>query len=281
MNPRVAPTSPVRGELVEALSACSRMKLARSSPIGPLGSFDLLMTERRGRGSVPGRGSCCGSRRCAPTALRCSVQGRAAELTTRTAFAPFKQPRRVSSRSALRAPTLALRFSSPQKSPLPGTDPLPRVPPLSFAWEENESLSGSAKARAGSRRRASAQPRSAGLVARARSALRLLTRRGCLNGAHEVSVVSSAAGPRDRCSAPGRRTGPATCSAPGARPGACKRQGSQGTLAQRGQAVKRRRLPARAFARTDRRARTTARTTATGRELSSIPCERRQIHWSH
>ncbi len=101
---------------------------------------------------------------------------------------------------------------------------LPRVPPLSCSLDKN--LGGSAKARAGSRRRASAQPRSAGLVACARSALRYLTRRGCLNGAHAVSVVSSAAGPRDRA--------------------------SQGTLAKRGQAVKRRRLPARAFARAKR-----------------------------
>ena len=59
----------------------------------------------------------------------------------------------------------------------PAGYPLPRVAPLSFAWKENESLGGSAKARAGSRRRASAQPRSAGLVARARSALRELTGR--------------------------------------------------------------------------------------------------------
>jgi len=37
-----------------------------------------------------------------------------------TSFAPLKQPRRVSLRSALRAPTSALRSSPPQKSPLPG-----------------------------------------------------------------------------------------------------------------------------------------------------------------
>ena len=83
----------------------------------------------------------------------------------------------------------------------------------------------SAKVRAGSGQRASAQPRSAGLVDRARSALRFLTRRGCLNAANEVSVVSSATGPRDRA--------------------------SQGTLAQRGQAAARWTLPARAFARSD------------------------------
>ena len=123
---------------------------------------------------------------------------------------------------------------------------LPRFPPLSSSPEKTSpprNLGASAKARAGSRRRASAQPRSAGLVARARSALRLLTRRGCLNAANAVRAVSSAAGPRDRA--------------------------PQGTLAQRGQAVKRRRLPARAFARANRRARTRVdihRMTATGRE---------------
>ena len=70
----------------------------------------------------PGAGSCGGGLRCASTALRCSVRGRAAELTALTSFAAFKQPRRVSSRSArVHAPTPALRFSSPQKSPPPGT----------------------------------------------------------------------------------------------------------------------------------------------------------------
>jgi len=107
-----------------------------------------------------------------------SVQTTAASQTTKRASRADPEP------ALLVAPEIA-----------PARYPLPRVPPLSFAWEDNESLGGSAKARAGSRRRASAQPRSAGLVARARSALRYLTRRGCLNGAHEVSVVSSAARP--------------------------------------------------------------------------------------
>ena len=118
---------------------------------------------------------------------------------------------------------------------------LPRVPPLSSLLDKN--LGVSAKARAGSRRRASAQPRSAGLVARARSALRQLTCRSCLSAVSEANVASSATGPRDRA--------------------------SQGTLAKRGQAAKRRRLPARAFARANRRERTPAdcsRTTAMGRE---------------
>jgi hypothetical protein len=37
-----------------------------------------------------------------------------------TSFAPLKQPRRVSQRSALRAPTSGLRSSPKQKSPAPG-----------------------------------------------------------------------------------------------------------------------------------------------------------------
>ena len=54
-----------------------------------------------------------GGRCCAPTALRCSVRGRAAELATLTSFAALEQPRRVRSRSA--------RCSSPPKSPPPGS----------------------------------------------------------------------------------------------------------------------------------------------------------------
>ena len=73
------------------------------------------------RQAVPGRGSDCGGRRCAPTPLRCSARGRVAELTAFAALSAFGQLRRVSLRSALRAPTPGLCFSSPQKSPPPGT----------------------------------------------------------------------------------------------------------------------------------------------------------------
>jgi len=72
------------------------------------------------RQAAPGRGSCCGGRCCASTALRCSLQGRAAELATFASLTALKQPRRVSQRSALRAPPSKLRSSPPQKSPLPG-----------------------------------------------------------------------------------------------------------------------------------------------------------------
>ena len=88
----------------------------------------------------------------------------------------------------------------------------------------------------------------------ARSALRYLTRRGCLNGAHEVSAVSSAARPRTehRSAVAAQRRPPQHEPLPGT---ACR--------------------DARSSPDGDHP------TTATGRELSSIPCERRQIHWSH
>ena len=101
------------------------------------------------RQAVPGGGSHCAGLRFAQTPLRCSLQGRAAELATRALRAALEQPRRVSLRSALRAPTLRLALqaapgpeaprarqaqtvrrdclcpglasSSPQRSPPPGT----------------------------------------------------------------------------------------------------------------------------------------------------------------
>jgi hypothetical protein len=68
-----------------------------------------------------GGGSCCGGRCCASTAFRCSTRGRAAELAAFASLSPLKQTRRVSLRSALRAPTSRLRSSPPQKPPPPKT----------------------------------------------------------------------------------------------------------------------------------------------------------------
>ena len=95
----------------------------QSSPAGPQSTFTpdwLPLLCRASRQAQPARGSCCGGRPGRPTALRCSPRGRAAELTALAAQAPFRQLRRVSLRSALRAPTPALRCSSPQKSPPAG-----------------------------------------------------------------------------------------------------------------------------------------------------------------
>ena len=155
--------------------------------------------------------------------LRCDARSTVAPQNSlrELKLAPLRQLRRVRSRSArVRAPTVLLRFSPPQKSPPPGT--AHRAATL-VVFDDPHTVVLPAKAWAGGRRSAYAQPRSAGLAGRAPSALQALTRGICSNAANAVSVVSYAAGLQDRA--------------------------SQGTLAQRGQASKRSRLPARAFAR--------------------------------
>jgi hypothetical protein len=74
----------------------------------------------RGRRCPPGAqaGAACAG---APASLRCSSQGRAAELAAFAALTALGQPPRVSSRSALRAPALGLRSSAHQIAPLAGT----------------------------------------------------------------------------------------------------------------------------------------------------------------
>jgi hypothetical protein len=101
---------------------------------------------RVSRQAASAAGSCWGGRRCAPTPLRCSERGRAAEFAPFPALTALEHPRGVRSRSALHAPTplLALQaapglaarpfarhepspgrlvsvltFSSPHKSPSP------------------------------------------------------------------------------------------------------------------------------------------------------------------
>ena len=123
------------------------------------------------RQALPGAGSCGGGRRCAPTALRCSVRGRAAELAAFAALTALEQPRRVRPRSVLRTPTPALRCSSLQKSPLAGST-CREIVALVLARNTRDV---SAKARPGRLRSASEAPSSAGRVARARSAHQQLT----------------------------------------------------------------------------------------------------------
>jgi hypothetical protein len=90
-----------------------------------------------------------------------------------------------------RVPTPALRCSSPQKSPPPGT--ARREAPLVVF--DDKDLGGAGKAVGGCVPAATyAAPRSAGLVAARVSAHRLLTRRDCSSAANEVSVASFATG---------------------------------------------------------------------------------------
>jgi hypothetical protein len=94
-------------------------------------------------------------------------------------------------RRALRAPTPALRFSPPQKSPPPGTTHR-AVPVWLF---DDKDHTGAGKAVGGCAPAATyAALRSTGLVAARASALRLRTRRDCLSGTNEVSAASFATG---------------------------------------------------------------------------------------
>ena len=144
------------------------------------------------RQTVPARGSWLRGRRCAPTGQRFSAMGRVAELASRTPRAALKQLRRVSPRSALRAPTPGLRSSSLHKSPRAGTA---RRDGSSRALLSVHATAASAKACPGRPRRACGAPSSTGLAAARVSALRRLTRRHCLSAVSEANAASSATRP--------------------------------------------------------------------------------------
>ena len=127
--------------------------------------------------------------------------------------------RRVSLRSALRAPTSALRSSSPQKSPPPSA--ACRSGAVGVLPTNRSNVS--AKACPGRLRSASSAPSSAGPVARARSALRELTCRRLFERSERSERSEFGDGPRDRA-AQGSRSAAETAE------------------------VKRSRLPGRAFA---------------------------------
>jgi hypothetical protein len=89
---------------------CCRASSCRTS------STDLLVLASP-RWAVWAGGSHSGGLRCASTPLRCSRRGSAAELAAFALLSPLKQLRRACSRSTLRVPPPALRFSPPQRSP--------------------------------------------------------------------------------------------------------------------------------------------------------------------
>jgi len=93
-----------------------------------------------------------------------------------------------------RAPTSALRSSSPQKSPLPGA--ARRSATVGAFRASNPAVS--AKACPGRLRSASAAPSGAGLVARARSALRQLTCRRLFERSERSERSEFGDGPGDR-----------------------------------------------------------------------------------
>ena len=179
------------------------------------------------RQAAPARGSHWGgpaARDCpAMLAPRGGCGGSATALPRRR----IDPPRR--SGAARRTPPAALRFSAPHRSPLPGA----------ACREGNDSgLRGEVHRREARRRAvpAGANRRRREAQGRGRRAQRAST-----SDSPQLSERSgrrprseSCGAPSDRRSEPGHRTVPADCPVPGERPGACKRQGTQGSPAQRG-----------------------------------------------
>jgi hypothetical protein len=123
--------------------------------------------------------------------LRCDARAGVAPRNSLHSLRSLRSDNRGESdeRSALRAPTPALRFSPPHKSPTPGTHRAATL--LAFV---DEGHGGAGKAVGGSSAATYAVPRSTGLVAARASAHRVLTRRDCLSAANAVSEASFATG---------------------------------------------------------------------------------------
>jgi hypothetical protein len=177
------------------------LEICRSSACGPLGEVAWVRNVLTApiRAARPRASQRRGSECAAPLrGVRCGARpwGRAEKLPPLAALAMVKQFRRVRARSALRAPTpravLLAAAYSPRHRPArglaqPAVHRNRRPPP----WCPQ----GRGWAAAG---RACEATRSTGLAARARSALRALTRCTCLTTASAASGGSCATGPRAR-----------------------------------------------------------------------------------
>jgi hypothetical protein len=158
--------------------------------------------------------------------LHCGTRAEVAPRNSLRSLRSLRSNRRGESvnEARWRAPTSALRSSPPQKSPPPRTARrestiVARVPCARRCIGKGAGGQPAARLCAAEKRRA---------CGRARSALRDPTRRVCPSAVSAANAASYTTGPRDRA--------------------------SQGTLAQRGPATKRCRLPACSFARADVRA---------------------------
>jgi hypothetical protein len=124
--------------------------------------------------------------------LRCDARAGVAPRNSLRSLRSLRSNNRGESdeRSArVRAPTPALRFSPPHKSPPPGT----AHRAATLVVFDDEVLGGSGKAGGGCASAATyAAPKSAGLAAARASAHRLLTRRDCSRAANAVSAASFA-----------------------------------------------------------------------------------------
>jgi hypothetical protein len=125
--------------------------------------------------------------------LRCDARAGIAPRNSLHSLRSLRSNNRGESdeRSALRAPTPALRFSPPHKSPTPGT----AHRAAALVLFDDKGLGGAGKAGGGCALAATyAAPRSAGLVAARASAQRGLTRRDCPSATNAVSEASFATG---------------------------------------------------------------------------------------
>jgi hypothetical protein len=131
---------------------------------------------------------------CAALRLRCDARSEVAphnSLRSLRSLRSDKCGESVYEARAARAPTSALGFSPPQKSPPPGTTH--RAETMAVRFDEH--LGASGKAVGGYASAATyAAPRSAGLMAARASAHRVLTRRDCSSGESAANAASFATG---------------------------------------------------------------------------------------
>ncbi len=152
-----------------------------------MGCMSSLAASRQ---AVPGGGSHFGGPRFARTTLWCSIRGCAAELAARCALRSNSRGESVTKR-ALRANPESVFLAASEIAPTGHRLPRSRVQ-ARHRWRAN---SFTAKACAGTRQCASKALSSTGVSVGARSALRALTRCGCLSGARKARAASSAARP--------------------------------------------------------------------------------------
>ena len=137
------------------------------------------------------------------------LAGPVAELAAFAALSTLRHLQRVSTRSALRARPASLCFSA---APIRPAQAAPAaLPATGRVFDEARAAKASATGHPGRARRACEAPSSTGFGARARSALRELTRRACSTTVSAANEGSCATGPRTRA-AQGSRSAAKTAS---------------------------------------------------------------------
>ena len=158
--------------------------------------FPTPASARTRRRAVPGRGS--DGLPFASLRVPCDARVPGLWPNSLRSLRSLRSNRRpqVRLRSALRARPGTLRFSA---APIrPAQAPPAALPATQSVFDAPPATTGSPPGHPGRARRACEALRSTGLVARARSALRHLTRRVCPSAVSEANEASYAAGPQDR-----------------------------------------------------------------------------------